>query len=1076
MIPTTELHYVLPESVPTVLVYLMALAAAGVWILGHVLWRRPGGAGLWAVRFAVLTAVGFVTLLAVWQALQRGLVLATNWPLWPIALLGALAVEIVLGLYALEHRTVSRGAGFALSALRVAIVILVIVMLAQPVRPWNLDKTIQRWVAVMLDTSASMFVPDTQLGAAEKLRLAEALSVEGVHRPFALERLAEELDKIRRDLSAQGEWLASLGNLDAEARKQQLEARAGDMNQAFTQADETLGHKAASVAEPLQTSLKLGDALVKGLQEISQKLASPVRERLKEAITLTGKDNADRLVAEHGRLLKTVRQAATELASLASKTAAVAQALDEAAHASLDADVKAKVDGLAGKKRLALARDVLLHAPPAAGKEPGDEGKRGESLLDRLRADYGVKMYTFASEPSEVDLDAYAKAYKGPGERLPGDAAALPPEQQQTDFTTVFEKVMTEMSDEQLSGILVLTDGRHNATKSVEPLVRRLGIQRVPVSSVVLGGEKPPIDAGIISVEAPEAIATGDRMFVTTQVKLDGLAGKEVKVTLNDGDKTVDTETVRVPTDAYRARVQLADEPKEAGLHRYAIQVEKFDGEVLTTNNAYPLAVSVSDDRTQLLLIEGRPRWEFRYIKNLFAGRDKTVHLQYVLLEPDRIEGVPRPPITHASASRDVEEVEAAALPKDEVEWMKFDVIVLGDVSPETIGEEEQRILRRFVTERGGTLIVIAGPLHTPHAYGDADIADVLPVMFEKSTDPVVEPPERQFHLALTAEGRESVIMRQKVNPDENLDVWGGLPEIYWRHPILHAKHGATVLAYAIPPDPPDFMPRPKADGAPPDDVPDEETLAKRRIFQREHALITHHNVAMGKVMFLAFDRTWRLRYQVGDTHHHRFWGQVLRWATANKLPAGTETVKLGTDRTRYAPHASVRVQAKIAKKDFTPIVDSKDVFVKVYGENKKEPDRHPLTYRPNSAGMYEADIGELPSGTYRAELDAPAARPILAAENVDSVSIEFSVDPATPAEQAELTPDRGLLSRLATLTNGTVADPARADRVLGALGPVTEVEIERHEYVIWDSVPLFVLIVLMATAEWLLRKKVGLA
>ncbi len=1075
MIPTAEQHYVLPESVPTVLVYVMALAAAGLWILLHFVWRRPKGMGEQAVRFVVLAAVGFLTLLAVWQALQRGLVLATNWPLWPIALLGALAVEIALGLYALERRTISRGAGLALSALRVGIIVLVIIMLAQPVRPWNLDKTIQRWVTVMLDTSASMFVPDTQLGPAEKIRLAEALSLQGARRPFALDRLAEELDTIGHDLAAQAEWLASLGTLDTEARKQQLQSRRADMNDAFTKADGTLAEKAETIAEPLKASLKLDDSLVKGLEDIRKKITSPLRDRLKEAVTLTSKDNADRLVGEHDRLLATVRRAATELAGLASKTAAMARALDGAVYASLEAEVRAGVDALAGKKRLALARDILLHRPPAGAEKPGDESEKGKSLLDRLQADYGVKVYTFASEPAEVDLKAYADTYKGTREGLPGDAAALPSERQQTDFTAAFEKVMTEMSDERLSGILLLSDGRHNATKSVEPLVRQLGIRQVPVSSIVLGGEKPPIDAGIISVEAPEAIATGDRVFITTQVKLDGLASKQVKVTLQDGDKTVDTHSVRVPTDAYRARVQLADEPKDAGLHRYAIHIEKFDGEVLTTNNQYPLAVSVSDERTQLLLIEGRPRWEFRYIKNLFAGRDKTVHLQYVLLEPDRIEGVPQPATTYASASRDLEEVEAMALPKDETEWLKFDVIILGDVSAEFIDQDQQRILRRFVSERGGTLIVVAGPLHTPHTYGDAGLAEILPVMFETSTKPIAAPPEKEFRVNLTAEGRESVIMRQKVNPEENLEIWNALPEIHWRHPILHAKEGATVLAYAMPPEPPDFMPRPKPEGGAPDETPDEDILAKRRIFQRENALITHHNVATGKVMFLAFDRTWRLRYRVGDTHHHRFWGQVLRWATANKLPAGTETVKLGTDRTRYAPHGSVRVQAKIAKKDFTPIVGNKDVAVNVYAGEKLIL-HQVLKYVENSAGMYEADLGELDSGTYRAELDAPAAKPILAAENVDSVSVEFSVDPSMPAEQAELTPDRGLLSRLATLTNGTVADPSRAERVLGSLGPVTEVEIERHEYVIWDSVPLLVLIVLMATAEWLLRKKVGLA
>jgi len=515
---------------------------------------------------------------------------------------------------------------------------------------------------------------------------------------------------------------------------------------------------------------------------------------------------------------------------------------------------------------------------PESPEQKDTENQAAGSLLERLQERYGVQMYTFASEPVQADVASMAKAYAS-GQGVDAEAADLPPEQQQTDLTAVFDEVMTQMSGKRLSGILLLSDGRHNAPGSVEPLVRRLGIQQVPVSSVVFGGDRPPIDAGIISVSAPEAIAEGDRILVTAQIKLDGLAGQEVQVALIEGEEQVDTETVRVPTDSYRVRVQLADKPDEARLHRYAVVVQEFDNEVLATNNRYPLAVSVSDERTQLLLVDGRPRWEFRYIKNLFASRDRTVHLQYVLIEPDDIAGVPTPPQVHASASRPVEAVEATALPKDASEWMKFDVIILGDVSPDVLGDPEQEILKKFVEQRGGTLVVIAGPNYMPHAYATGPLGAMLPVAPTASPGTVQAPPEEKFHLVLTTEGRESVVMRQKVNPVENLEVWSGLPPIYWRHPEAPAKEGATVLAYALPPSAPDYMP-PFEPGAETTESPvDTETLAKRRQFQRQHALISYHTVATGRVMFLGFDRTWRLRYRVGDAYHHRFWGQVLRWA-----------------------------------------------------------------------------------------------------------------------------------------------------------------------------------------------------
>jgi len=1071
MNPVIESHYVLPPSVPTAVVYLLALAAIAAWVACHVLTRRIGGRPMRAVAVVGCCLVGFLAMLAAAQALQRGLVLATNWPLWPIALLGAVAVEVVLGLYRLERRTLTRAPGLALAVLRVAIVGLVIVMLAQPVRPWNLDKTIQRFVAVLVDTSASMYVPDTQLGPAEKIRLAETLGIEGVQRQHALDTAADDQEQIRQDLTAQGEWLASLATADPDGRRKQLDARRDAMHSAFVAADKKVGDLAAVIAKPIDAALKVDDRVRDTLGDIRKKLTGAVRDRLQEAVALTSRENTRNLEPQHGRLLQAVRQASLDLADAAGKTSAMCQALDEAIYAALTPEQRARVDASGAKKRLAVARDVLLRhpGPPAA---PGQKAEAGPSLLERLQKRYSVKMYTFAAAPTEVNPAAYASAYS-PTEQVPGDAAALPPAQQQTDLTAAFEKVTAEMTGKQLSGILLLTDGRHNASRSIEPLLRTLSLEQVPVSSIVVGGEKPPVDAGVLSVEAPEAVAVRDKMFVNVQLKLDGLAGKEVKVALMDGEKIVDSQTVRVPTDTYRTRVQMADEPSTTGLHHYAVDLEKFQGEVLTTNNHYPLTVGVSDERTKLLVIDGRPRWEFRYLKNLFATRDKTVRLQYVLLEPDRIEGVPPAPRIEASASRPVEEVEASALPKDQIEWLKFDAIILGDVAPKYLGDETLRILHKFVADRGGTLIVVAGPIWMPHAFADTPLADLLPATFKKGEQPVLAAPEKTYRLAMTAEGRESVIMRQKVSPDENAEVWGGLPDIYWRHPILQTKEGATVLAYALPPSPPSFMPAKPEDGAAAA-TPTEDVQRERRAFEREHALITFHHLALGKVMFLAFDHTWRLRYRVGDTYHHRFWGQVLRWATANKLPAGTETVKLGTDRTRYAPHAPIRVQAKLAQKDFTPIV-STDVGVNVYKGEQLVLSRK-LGYLKDSAGMYAADLGELDSGNYRVELDAPPAKLVLAEDNVDKVATEFSVEPSTPVEQAELVPDRGLLSRLANLTGGAVVDPSHAQRVMASLGPVTEKETEWHEYVIWDSWPLLAFIVLLATVEWILRKKVGLA
>jgi hypothetical protein len=1107
MNPVIESHYHLPASMPTWLVIAIAATAVALWVATHVVKRRlPPAKWVRAVAFGVRLLIGCAAMLATAQVMLRYLVLATNWPIGFIAFAGALALEIVIAFYALERRTVPRHIGFSLAALRIAIIVLVVTMLTQPVWRWDFEKTIQRFVAVLMDTSASMHIVDAQLSPSEKLRMASALAAGRTDRPFALEATGEDIGKMRSDLAAQADWLASLGSVNTDARRRQLADRRFEVQTALLETDRKAADTVDALARPLGAGVRIDPAAAAAIEEVRQALTAQVRPLMKEAGSLLSQDNPVNLDRNRDRLLQAIRQAAAALGEAESKVAAANEGLDNALYGALPADQRAHVDAMAGMKRLALARQILARsARTNASGSAAPVG--GMDLIEKLQKRYTVKMWTFAGEPAEVNLRTFADSMRTGGEPL-GDASALPPEQQTTDLGAALDKAVAEMNGKQLSGILLLSDGRDTTTRGVEPLLARMTARQVPVTAIVFGGARPPMDAAILSVDAPETVAVHDKFLAGVELKLDGLKGKDVRVALTDQDKPVDTQTIHVPTDSFRTRIQLANEPATIGLHHFAVDVQKFEGEAMTSNNTFPLSVIVADDRMKLLVIEGRPSWEFRYIKNLFASRDRTVSLQYVLLEPDQIAGIPPLPRIEASASRPQDEVEATALPKDEAEWMKFDAILLGDVPRKFISDEQLKIIRRFVTERGGTLIVSSGPRSMPHDYADTPLADLLPVTF-KTTDglpeakkagdePYVPSPEKSFRIALTAEGRESVIMRQKTTPLENQEVWDGLPDLYWRHPIVKAKEAATVLAYALPPGSPEFLrqPSPAAASAassvastpppPPPARPGEAAAAspppasgadiqrQRRDFEREHALITYHNMALGKVMFVGTDHTWRLRYRVGDTYHHRLWGQILRWAAADKLPVGTETVKIGTDHTRYPPHSTVRVQAMIVAKDYTPVI-SGDVAVNIYAGDVLKL-RRKLEYAEGSAGRYSAELGEFTGGTYRVELDAPPARPILEADHVEKVATEFTVDPSTGAEQADLTADRAFLKRLTYRTGGLMVEPSQAERVLEALGPPTESQKESREFILWNSWYLLVAMLLLATVEWLLRKKAGLA
>ncbi|MGB2828875.1 MAG: hypothetical protein WBD75_00770, partial [Phycisphaerae bacterium] len=1022
MILAIQKHYILPPSVPTAVVILMAVAGVVAWVGLHRLKRRAAGRQMQIALMAAGALVGFLALLAVAQVLLRVIVLATNWSIWPVALLGALAVEVILGLFDLERRTVSRGKALALGVLRVGLVVLVILMLTQPVWQWEKERREERFVAVLVDASASMDVPDTQMTPDEKVALANLLGAAGPDGMDRLDKVATQLRQVRELLATQAEWLASLAQADPSTRAAKLADHRETLQTMLREAAAAVEQQTAALAAATTGSVTLKPETAAAVANLKKRLTDDVQGKLTEAVQTLTQPNDQALAGAYDSLQKSVGGAAAALAEVLPAVDDAAHALDELLYAALSPEDRARVDAVATRTRADLARDLLLGA---SVKAPGS--RAAEPLLSALAGKYTVALYTFASKPTKVDREAYARS-AAPGESPAAPNAAASPAEEpasaeqaatlldehlQTNIAAALEKVTTDLAGLDLAGVVLVSDGRHNTASPVEPLAKQLGLQHAPVCPIVMGSRNPPIDASILALEAPDTVTTKDKVLVAAEVKLDGLAGHDAKVTLWDGDKAVDSKDIRVAVDSLRTRVELADQPGTAGLHAYRVEIAPLPKEVLTTNNSFPATVSVTDDRTKLLLVEGWPRWEFRYIKNLFETRDSSVKLQYVLFRPDRIAEVPSRPAMSASATRPPELSQATALPENQEEWNKFDVIILGDVAPSMLPAEAQEAITQFVTQRGGTLVVVSGPKFMPHHYGNTPLAEILPVRCDASDSLFLASPERVFRIGLTVEGQAHTILREKVDPTENVQVWQSFPPIFWRHAVTATKPGATVLAYAVPIPPPDFL-KPaasEAGGNAPKDG-DEATLRRREAFERENPLLALHNVAAGRVLFLGFDSTWRLRYGVGDTYHHRLWGQILRWATANKLPAGTDFVRIGTDRTRYPTGQPVQVRAKILRTDYSP-VQSDTVAVKILSTDGKTL-RQPLKYVEGSNGMYEAEVKGLPGGTYRVELDAPAAQPMLASEGLQTVWTQFSVDPAFLVETAELAPDRGLMSQLA--------------------------------------------------------------
>ena len=643
---------------------------------------------------------------------------------------------------------------------------------------------------------------------------------------------------------------------------------------------------------------------------------------------------------------------------------------------------------------------------------------------------------------------------------LLSDADAIEGWDQATDIAGALNEVMEQVPPDQLAGVVLVSDGRHNRPGSIEDAARRYGILDAPIAVIASGSEIPPKDAAIVSVKAPDSVYLGDRVRMAAKLKFDGYRGKRAKVTLFSGDEELESREVAIPQDHHREEVRFRHVPDEGGIGEYRIVVSGLEDERFDNNNDWSFKTVVTDARTNVLIIEGAPRWEFRYLRNLFYGRDQSVHLQSVLLEPDRIVGQQEAKIP-ASASRPFGDSKATALPASEEEWRKFDVIIVGDLEVNALSDEQWEILRLCVTDRAALLVLIAGPRSMPHAFSSEAASQLIPVNYAASRRTYFGGKEK-FNFALTNIGKSHPITAQVEGRVRNEQVWAEFPELRWRHPITGIKDGAEVLLYAENSNKkkPVIRSGDRLNAA-------LAEISNRRAREAENALLVTRQTGNGKVAMLLTDRTWRLREGVGDVFHHRFWGQLVRWGAGPNLRSGTKTARLGTDQLTYTGDDPVSIMARLREKNLAPIRDE-ELVAEIFREGEKV-GTVPLNYRDGSNGIHQAKAGPYREpGNYEVRLSG--------SELNEELATNFRVVGSLSAtELAETTLNLPLLENIARLSGGRILEDGD-DNLASLFLSRGETREELRETTLWDRWPLMLLLVILLTTEWVLRRRSGLS
>jgi hypothetical protein len=604
-----------------------------------------------------------------------------------------------------------------------------------------------------------------------------------------------------------------------------------------------------------------------------------------------------------------------------------------------------------------------------------------------------------------------------------------------------------------LQAIILLTDGRHNRGPGPQRSAEELGALGIPVYPVALGSKRPPPDLIVQSVKGPSKAFKDGTVPITAQVKAMNLPAQELRVELRVGEQPIAAEhrqTVQHPGGDASYEIKFDVRLDQPGTQVVTIHAgASRPGEITLENNQCEHVVRVADERTRVLLVDAEARWEYHYLAAAL-GRDPSVELDRVLLAPPRLglikgderdlAGLPRTRLPEAPSATDTPDP-----------LHDYDAIILGDVTPDQLPIAERRRLERYVADRGGALLIVAGKRAMPMAFAhDAGAAADPLVKLLPIRNPAVFERKEGFTLRLTDVGSAASYLR--LEPDGALPPWPDLRPHYWAI-VGEPQPGATILAT-------------------PADVPDREKAG----------LLVEQHYGLGQVVILGLDSTWRWRYRTGDVYHHRFWGQLLRWAAADRLlPAGNRSVRYGSREPIYSAGQPIELAARLGAG--TPTLKQRDsarMRVIRLGPGHTEETAAVVPLRPSkqSARFLEGSPGALPAGMYRAELDI-AELGNLAPDKAAKSLATFAVRGEDKSEMLDLSPNWELLQGLAVASGGRVFTPVEVDALLDALAQKVQPRQIRQDSKPWQDEPwvwwTLGLLLALLTCEWLWRKRLDL-
>lgn len=722
-----------------------------------------------------------------------------------------------------------------------------------------------------------------------------------------------------------------------------------------------------------------------------------------------------------------------------------------------------------GANLLALVAD---NSQGLAIHDPGNTRSRGEQMRDALdpstarwipalESGFQLRRFTFDSRLQGV-RDFSGLDFRGRASAIGSSLATL----------------RERFQGRPLAGALLFTDG--NATDIPGALPDLAGLP--PIYPVVIGSADAVRDVALQRVAVTQTAFEDAPVSAQVEAGAAGFGNAPLLARVTDRSGNVVTET-NLPAPAANApgTARLQWKPGQRGVSFYQVSAGTAEDlrrglnptntqEATLANNSRIVAVDRGLGPYRILYVSGRPNWEFKFL-NRAAQEDDQIQLVGLIRiarrEPkfdfrgragetgnplfrgfgdqarETTERYDQPVLTRIN-TRDAQEL-AGGFPRTPEELYQYHAVILDDVEAAFFAPAQATLLQKFVSERGGGLLMLGGmESFQEGAYHRTPIGEMLPVHLDRpeSVDP--NAPASSYRFNLSREGFLQAWARLRDNEPAEQGRIAAMPPFEVLNRVREIKPAASVIASATTPD------------------------------GKEVPALAIQRFGRGRTGALMVGDLWRwgMKDEASHADMDKAWRQLLRWLvtdTPNRVDITSEP--LPSD-----PNGAVRLLVRARDEKFEPLdnaavsVEIETVQFDAPAGTTNIPVRVEATASASEPGLYEATFVPRVTAGFKATASVTNA----VGAPAGTAEAGWATDLAAE-EFRSLVPNRPLLDEIARKTGGKVITPDQLDSLARELPAKPAPVMETFTEPLWHSPALFLLAILAMVSEWGLRRWKGL-